>query len=109
MASGEGWFGQDTTPCPATGRMGEACQRDTPAKTDRPGPSADEQTCQGGGASAGPERARSSLCALAGFILPQASQLVQCDEVHQTEHRTRMNDLLTDPPVPAFAAQALPM
>jgi len=42
------------TPSPATGRGGEACQRDTPAKTGRPGPSADEQTCESGGAIAGP-------------------------------------------------------
>jgi hypothetical protein len=42
------------TPSPATGRGGEACQRGTPAKTGRPGPSANEQTCERGGASAGP-------------------------------------------------------
>jgi hypothetical protein len=34
--------------------MGDACQRDTPPKTDGPGPYADEHTRQGGGASAGP-------------------------------------------------------
>ena len=33
---------QSGTPCPATGRAGEARQRDTPPKTDRPGPQADE-------------------------------------------------------------------
>jgi hypothetical protein len=42
------------TPSPATGRGGEACQRDTPAKTGRPGPSANEQTYERGGAIAGP-------------------------------------------------------
>ena len=42
------------TPSPATGRGGEACQRGTPAKTGRPGPSASEQTCERGGAVAGP-------------------------------------------------------
>src|SRR5260370_37870880 len=42
------------TPSPATGRGGEACQRDTPAETGRPGPSANEQTCERGGAIAGP-------------------------------------------------------
>src|SRR5438270_10501223 len=41
-------------PCPATGRMGEACLRDTPVKTGRSGPYADEHTCQSGGAIAGP-------------------------------------------------------
>ena len=33
---------QSATPCPATARTGEACQRDTPPKTGRPGPQADE-------------------------------------------------------------------
>src|SRR5260370_35416663 len=42
------------TPSPATGRGGEACQRGTPAKTGRPGPSANEQTWERGGAIAGP-------------------------------------------------------
>ncbi len=58
-----GWA--ESMPCPAIGRMGEACQRDTPTKTGGPGPSANTQTRQGGGASAGPARTRSSLCALA--------------------------------------------
>ena len=42
------------TPSPATGRGGEACQRGTPAKFGRPGPYANEHTCQSGGAIAGP-------------------------------------------------------
>jgi hypothetical protein len=41
-------------PSPAIGRGGEACLRGTPAKTGRPGPSANEQTCESGGAIAGP-------------------------------------------------------
>ena len=45
-----------TPPSAATGRRGEACRRDTPAKTGRPGPYASEHTRQGGGAIAGRKR-----------------------------------------------------